>query len=180
MREEVLMAGTGGQGVLLAGQVLSEAALASGLEVSSYPSYTPEVRGGRATATVIIADGPVGSPIAGIYASLVLMDKLAVSEHLARLKPGGLLVVNSTLCGDEPTEADARIVRVPAHEIAMKLANERVVNMVMVGAYVAASGIVPMDALETALRAVLPERHHRHIPMNLAAIAGGAEAARSA
>ena len=180
MREEVLLAGTGGQGVLLAGQVLSEAALASGLEVSSYPSYTPEVRGGRATATVIIADGPVGSPIAGTYGSLVLMDKLAVSEHLARLRPGGLLVVNSTLCGDEPTEADARIVRVPAHELAMKLANERVVNMVMVGAYVAASGIVPMEALETALRAVLPERHHRHIPMNLAAIAGGAEAARSA
>ena len=180
MREEVLMAGTGGQGVLLAGQVLAEAALKCGLEVSFYPSYTPEVRGGRANSTVIIADGPVGSPLAGSFGSLVLMDKLALSEHLARLKPGGLLLVNSTLCGEEPTGADARVIRVPAHELAVKLATERAVNMVMIGAYVAASGIVSLDALEAALKAVLPERHHSYIPMNLAAIAGGAEAVQSA
>ena len=178
MREEVLMAGTGGQGVLLAGQVLGEAALASGLEVCSYPDYTPEVRGGRANCTVIVADGPVGSPLAGMVSALVLMDGLAVSEHGARLKPGGLMVVNSSLTSDDDLPTGVRVVKVPALDIANELASERVVNMVMLGAYAGASGLVPLSSLETALRAILPERHHKLIPMNLAAIEGGAKAAR--
>ena len=175
MREEVYMAGMGGQGVLLAGQVLAEGAMAAGLEVSWFPLYSPEVRGGRATCTVVVADGEVGSPVAGHPAAMILMDKIAVDKHLDNLKPEGLAVVNSSLAGEQFDRDDVRIITIPANDIAVKVGSERAVNMVLLGAYVGSTELVTLAVIEEALRQVIPERHHSFIPVNVAALQQGAQ-----
>jgi len=177
MRSEVFMAGTGGQGVLLIGQLLTQAASEAGLQVSYFPIYSPEVRGGSTTCTVVVADGAVGSPISGRPASMLLMDQLSVDAHLARLKDGGLVAVNATLVRRLPRE-DVQALWIPATDKAVAIGSERSANMVMLGAYVAATGVVPATALEQALQTVLPERHHKHLPLNIEALRAGAELAR--
>jgi 2-oxoglutarate ferredoxin oxidoreductase subunit gamma len=177
MRSEVFMAGTGGQGVLLIGQLLMQAANEQGLQVSYFPIYSPEVRGGSTTCTVVASDGVVGSPISGRPASMLLMDQLSVDGNLARVKDGGLVVLNATLVRQVPRE-DVRALWIPATDKAVEIGNDRIANMVMLGAYVGASGVVPVEALERALSTVLPERHHRYLPLNVEAIRLGAELAR--
>lgn len=175
MREEVFMAGMGGQGVLLAGQVLTQAAMSAGLEVSWFPLYSPEVRGGRATCTVVVADGEVGSPVAGQPAAMILMDRIATDNHLGRTKSGGLVVVNSSLAGEEFNRDDIRIIAIPANDIATELGSERAVNMVLLGGYVETSELVTLQIIEQALREVIPERHHSFLPVNMTALQRGAE-----
>ena len=177
MRQEVFMAGMGGQGVLLAGQVLAEAAMAADLQLSWFPLYSPEVRGGRATCTLVIADGAGGSPVVGEPGSMILMDGIAVDNHLARVRRGGLAVVNSSLAGSQFERDDIRIVAIAANEIAAELGSERAVNMVLLGAFVAATHVVRHEFIEQALHKVLPERHHDHIPLNMAALERGAQLA---
>ncbi len=177
MRQEVFMAGMGGQGVLLAGQLLAQAALEAGLELSWFPLYSPEVRGGRATCTLVIADGEVGSPVVGQPGSVILMDGIAVDNHLHRVRPGGLAVINSSLTGGEVSRNDIDIVVIPATNAAMELGSERATNMVLLGAYVRASGVVEAQAVEEALYRVLPERHYDYIPTNVAALQRGAQLA---
>ena len=175
MRQEVFMAGMGGQGVQLAGQVLAQAALEAGLELSWFPLYSPEVRGGPTTCTLVIADGPVGSPIFAAPGSVLLMDRWAVETHLPDLRPEGLAVINSSLAAQPFGRNDVEILAIPASEIAVEIGNERTVNMVMLGAYVSRTRVVAARFIEEALRKVLPERHHQHIPVNMAALQRGIE-----
>lgn len=176
MRKEVFMAGTGGQGVLLLGQLLTQAADIDGRQVSYFPVYSPEVRGGATTCTVVISDGAVGSPISGRPAAMLLMDQVSVDANLVNLREGGLVVANSSLVSEIGRD-DVAAVLIPANEIAVEIGNERVSNMVMLGAYVGATGAVGLEALEQALRKVLPERHHRYLPMNVQALEAGAKLA---
>jgi 2-oxoglutarate ferredoxin oxidoreductase subunit gamma len=179
MRKEVFMAGTGGQGVLLIGQLLTQAALEDGLEVSWFPIYSPEVRGGTSNCTVVVADGAVGSPVSGSPASMLLMDQLSVDTHVERVKPGGLVVVNSTLV-ESVGRDDVELVAVPATQSAAELGNERVTNMIMLGAYVGCTEVVSWAALEAALKVVLPERHHKFLPLNIQSLQLGAKMAAEA
>jgi len=178
MRSEVYMAGTGGQGVLLIGQLLMQAANAEGKQVSYFPIYTPEVRGGFTSCTVVVSDGAVGSPVSGRPACMVLMDQFCVDTHLPRLREGGMALLNSTLVRRVPGEGQ-RLVWIPATDKAVELGNERIANMVMLGAYVQASGVVPLAAIEKALEVVLPQRHHKYLPLNIQALRVGAELARA-
>ncbi len=180
MREEVYMAGMGGQGVLLAGQTLAQAAMMVGLEVSCLPLYSPEVRGGRATCTVVIANDQVGSPVVGHPATMILMDKIAVDNHLNKLRPDGLVVVNSSLAGEEFDRADITTITIPANDIAIDVGSERAVNMVLLGSYTAMTELVSLADIEQALREVIPERHHALMPVNIAALHQGAQAAMKA
>lgn len=173
MRKEVFMAGTGGQGVLLIGTLLTEAAAEDGLQVSYFPIYSPEVRGGSTTCTIVISDGAVGSPVSGRPAAMLLMDQISVDTNLARLKDGGLAIINTTLV-TEVGRDDISVVKVPATETALEIGSDRIANMVMLGAYVGATQAVSMTALEAALRKVLPERHHKLLPMNMQALQAGA------
>ena len=175
MREEVYMAGMGGQGVLLAGQILAQAAMSAGLAVSWFPIYSPEVRGGRATCTVVVADSEVGSPVVGQPAAMILMDKIAVEKHLDNLKTQGLVVVNSSLAGEEFERDDIRIITIPANDIAVEVGSEKAVNMVLLGGYVTRTELVTLASIEEALRQVIPERHHSFIPVNVAALQRGAQ-----
>src|SRR6185369_12896251 len=174
----VLIAGFGGQGVLLAGNLLSYAAIGEGKNVCYFPAYGVEKRGGAATCTVVIADGAVGSPVVGSPSALITLNQASLDRFGLRVRAGGLCVVNSSLVDAAALRRDdLEIVALPMNEIAAELGDPRMVNMVSLGAYVALTGTVRIDSLAEGLKAALPERNHRFIPANLKAIEVGAELA---
>lgn len=178
MRKDVLIAGFGGQGVLLAGNLLSYAAIGEGKNVSYFPAYGVEKRGGSATCTVVIADGAVGSPVVGQPSVLVVLNQASLERFGARVRPGGTLIVNTSLVEVSGlNRTDIALVPIPMNEIATELGDPRMVNMVAVGAYAALTGAVELSSLATALSQALPERNHRFIPANVKAIKTGAEVA---
>lgn len=178
MREELFMAGIGGQGVNLAGQLIARAGMDAGLHVSWYPVYSPEVRGGSSTCTIVLTDGRVGSPTSERPTSMVLMDPDSVREFAHLLAPGGVMVVNSSLVREMPDRDDSRVIEVPANDIAAEIGNDRTVNMSLLGAWAAATELLTVEDVAASLRKMLPERHHVHMPDNEAALKRGAEIAR--
>jgi 2-oxoglutarate ferredoxin oxidoreductase subunit gamma len=176
MRYDVLIAGFGGQGVLLAGNLLSYAALDAGKNVSYFPAYGVEKRGGTATCTVVIADGAVGSPVVGSPSTLIALNQGSLDRFGSKVRPGGICIVNSSLADAAGlTRDDITIVPVAMNDIASDLGDPRMVNMVALGAYVALTGVVSIASLADALKEALPERNHRFIPANLQAIETGAQ-----
>lgn len=180
MREELFMAGLGGQGVNLAGQLIARAGMEVGLTVSWFPVYSPEVRGGSSTCTIIITDGRIGSPTSDSPTSMVLMDPTSAERFADDLAPGGLLVINSSLIAPAPRREDCRLIEVPANQIAAEIGNERTINMALIGAWAAGTEVLSADDVARALREMLPERHHVHMPDNQAALERGAQIAREA
>ena len=175
MRYDVFIAGFGGQGVLLAGNLLSYAALIEGKNVSFFPAYGVEKRGGAAMCTVVIADGEVGSPVIGNPSVTVVLNQTSFDKFGHKVKPGGTLIVNSSLVDTSCLgRDDIEVILIPMNEIAMQLGDARMVNMVAAGAYAARSGSVSLGSLAEALRDALPERNHRFIPANIKAIEAGA------
>lgn len=175
MRHDVFIAGFGGQGVLLAGNLLSYAALIEGKNVSFFPAYGVEKRGGAAMCTVVIADGEVGSPVIGNPSVTVVLNQISLDKYGQKVKPGGTMIVNSSLVDASLFHRDdIETILVPMNEIALQLGDARMVNMVAIGAYAARSGAVSLASLAEALRDALPERNHRFIPANVQAIEAGA------
>ena len=174
MRHDVFIAGFGGQGVLLAGNLLSYAALIEGKNVSFFPSYGVEKRGGAAMCTVVIADGEVGSPVVGAPSVSVFLNQSSLDKFGAKTKTGGSCIINSSLIDvSRFSRCDIDIILLPMNEIAMELGDSRMVNMVAVGAYAALTKAVAISSLTAALKEALPERNHKFIPANLKAIEAG-------
>jgi len=169
------MAGFGGQGVLLAGTLLSHAAMNENQNVSFMPSYGVEKRGGAAMCTVVISDGEVGSPVIGNPSVGVFLNQSSFDKYCPMVKAGGICIVNSSLV-DPATCAreDIEIIPIPMNAIAMEMGDSRMVNMVAVGAYAARTGAVSPEALAEALKDTLPERNHKYIPDNIRALEAGA------
>ncbi|MBP1752283.1 MAG: vorC [Geobacteraceae bacterium] len=181
MRYDLLIAGFGGQGALLAGTVLCYAAMIEGKNVSYLPSYGPEKRGGAAMCTVVITDGDVGSPVVGNPSVGILLNQLSLEKYGPRIKPGGICIVNSSLADTSHiNRTDIEIFEMPMNEIAMGIGDARLVNMVALGAYAAKTGAVGEKSLEMALKDALPERNHKYIPVNIKAIEAGVEIIRKA
>lgn len=180
MREELFMAGLGGQGVNLAGQLIARAGMDRGLTVSWVPIYSPEVRGGSSTCTIILTDGRVGSPTTEHPTSMVLMDPTAAQHFPPMIAPGGLMVVNSSLISEIPDGPERRLIEVPANDIAIEIGNDRTVNMALIGAWAAGTEVVSLEEIARSLREMLPERHHVHMPDNERALEMGAEIVRTA
>ena len=176
MREAIFMSGRGGQGVLLAGQLIAQAAMEAGLNTSWYPVYDPEVRGGRTTCVVVVADGPVGSPVAGKYSLAVLMDDFAVEHQLQEVTKDGIAIINTSLA-TIPADTTVKCVGLPATKMAEGIMDERATNMVLLGALAAAKPLLTVEQMAGALKQFLPERRHDLIPQNVKAMeAGFAEA----
>lgn len=179
MRHDLFIAGYGGQGVLLAGNLLSYAAIHEGMNVSFFPAYGVEKRGGSAMCTVVFADGDTGSPVVGHPSVSVILNQLSFDKYASRVKPGGICIVNSSLVDcDNANLPDVKLIRVPMNQIALELGDVRMVNMVACGAYIAATGALAQNSLEEALKKALPERNHKLMPANIKAIEAGAAAAR--
>lgn len=178
MQHEFIFAGFGGQGVLLMGQLLAHAAMDEGKKVSWIPSYGPEMRGGTANCTVIVADREIGSPVVSQPSCVVVMNLPSLDKFEDAVKPGGVLVVNSSLVTREPGRQDVTIVKVPATQIASELGSDRVANMVALGAVVEATGVVTPEAVLEALRKNLPAHRQNLLPLNKEAIEKGRAAAQ--
>ena len=179
MQKEIIIAGFGGQGVLFGGQVLAFAAMDVGKEVTWIPSYGPEMRGGTANCTVVIADDEIGSPLVknpplGIALNLPSFDK-----YEAAMQSGGTLIVNKSMVDRGPTRDDIRVILVPCNEIAEELGDRRLLNMVAVGALLTALPEISVQDVERALQAHLPERHKHLLPKNHEALKRGYAAAEA-
>ncbi len=181
MRHDMFMAGYGGQGVLLAGTLLSHAAIVEGKNVSFLPSYGVEKRGGAAMCTVVIADGDVGSPVVGNPAAGVFLNQSSLDKYGPKIKPGGICVVNTSMIDLSGfSREDLEVIPIAMNAIAMEVGDARMVNMVALGAYAARTGVVSLPSLVEALKDTLPERNHRFIPANVRALeAGAAQVGRS-
>ena len=177
--EEVIIAGFGGQGILLAGRLLAQTAMKAGREVTFMPSYGAEVRGGTANCMVVIADEPIACPVVGRPDSLIIMNKASLNKFAPRLKDGGLLVMNSSLIDEQPQLTDTiEILAVPANDLAVELGSLRSANMVAMGAYLQSKGIFSTDAAARCLPDVLARRYHRTLPVNTEALRRGTEFAK--
>lgn len=177
MRYDVFISGYGGQGVLLAGNLLSYAAIYEGKNVSFFPVYGVEKRGGSAMCTVVFADSDTGSPVVGHPSISVILNQLSFDKYAARVKQGGICIINSTQVNDDGVELPGiRVIRVPMNEIALELGDARMVNMLACGAYIGATGALKLKSLEEALKKALPERNHGLIPANVKAIQAGFDA----
>ena len=152
MERELLLTGIGGQGIQLAAQVLARAAIAEGREVQMFGSYGGMMRGGNTEATVVIADRPIEAPpTVGETWSAILMHHDFSEPTIARLRPGSLALVNSTVFEGAFDREQLTVVDVPATDIAVELGNIMTASMVMLGAYTAITDIVGLDALDAAV-----------------------------
>jgi len=151
MYQGIRIAGFGGQGVISAGVLLAQAGLIEGKEVSFFPSYGAEMRGGTANCSVVISSDAVTTPIVSVPDTVIVMNEPSLAKFETMLKPGGVLIINTSLVNSKPTRTDVKIVNIPCNEIANELGNSKVLNMVMLGAYAAATGAIKTDSIEAAL-----------------------------
>ncbi|MDY6866377.1 MAG: 2-oxoacid:acceptor oxidoreductase family protein [Chloroflexota bacterium] len=175
MQQEVIIAGFGGQGVLFAGQLLAYTAMDEGREVTWIPSYGPEMRGGTANCTVVVADEEIGSPFVKNPTAVIAMNLPSLDKYEDLVAEGGVLVVNASMVNREVKRDDIKVVSIPANEIALELGSERSMNMIMLGALLANLDLLSLDAVEKALEAHMPKRHQKFLPANKAALRKGAE-----
>ena len=152
MQHDVIMAGFGGQGILLIGKILAYAGMNEGRQVSWLPSYGPEMRGGTCNCTVVISDRPVGSPVIRSPRAVLAMNLPSLEKFEPDLRPGGVLLINTSLIDRGAERGDVTVVEVRANEIANELGNPRSANMVALGAYLGATGAVSLDKVEEVVR----------------------------
>ena len=176
--EEIVIAGFGGQGIIMLGKLLANAAMVDGLEVTYFPSYGAEVRGGTANCMVVISDEPIASPMAANVDSVIVLNKASCERFSKRLKPGGLLLYNSSKIESVTLPVDAEVLAVPSDDIAVELGSPRSTNMVAIGAYLQRRGVIPLETAAKCLEKVLAKRHHKTIPINEKALYKGAEFAK--
>lgn len=183
MTEKTVFAGFGGQGIISLGQIWSYCGMKEGKAVSFYPFYGAEKRGGIARANCIVSDGSIASPIVTKASSVVVMNQDSLAVCAETLKEGGLMLVNSSLVSTDgvlhagkPLEAQFRVVKVAAGEIAEKIGNTKIANMVMLGALAKATGALSLATVEDILRSFFPESKHKFIPSNVEAIKAGMKA----
>lgn len=178
--EEVILAGFGGQGVMVAGKLLAQTAMNAGKEVTYMPSYGAEVRLGTANCMVVIADEKIASPVVSKPDSLIVMNKASLTKFAHSVKKGGLLVINSSLIEDRPQlDKSIDILAVPANDIALELGNQKAANMVALGAYLQRRGLFDADDAAKSLPDILAKRHHNTLPLNIEALHRGAEFAKN-
>lgn len=170
---DIIIAGFGGQGVLAMGQMITYAGMIEDKAVSWFPSYGPEQRGGTCNCSVVVTEEEIGSPLVTVPTAAIVMNSPSFERFEPTVGAEGLLIYNSSLIQQESKRDDIQILAVPANEIADELGNARVANMVLLGAFIGATGLVKEESIEEALKEVLSERHHHLIPLNMQALERG-------
>jgi len=172
---DCIIAGFGGQGVMLLGNILVYAAMAEKKKVTYMPVYGVEMRGGTANCTVVISDNEIGSPIVQSPVSAIAMNLPSLDKFGSRVKKGGLLVANASLIPEKEINVkDVEILMVPARELALEVGNEKLANMIILGAITKKSGVIALRSLKKALYPALDQRYHKMIPINIKALERGA------
>jgi 2-oxoglutarate ferredoxin oxidoreductase subunit gamma len=176
----LIVAGFGGQGVMVIGNLLAYAAMIEGKHVTYLPVYGVEMRGGTANCTVVIASHEIGSPVVGKPHAVIVMNLPSLIKYEPLILPNGLVFLNSSLI--EPKETyrkDIEIFSIPVNEIAINNGNPKLANMVALGAFNEKTRLVQMSSLFESLGKVLDERYHHLIPSNIKAIEAGAKYVQS-
>jgi 2-oxoglutarate ferredoxin oxidoreductase subunit gamma len=176
MQHATIFGGFGGQGLLFAGHVLAHAAVIEGRTVSWMPSYGPEMRGGTASCTVIVADREIGSPIVDSADSVIALNPPSLAKFEPLLAPGGLLIVNTTLIEAEPRRTDIEVAPIPCTALARANGDDRFVSIVALGGLLARTAIVRSESIRQALIDIVGEDRPALIEANVAAFRSGYEA----
>jgi len=176
MQKEIIIAGFGGQGVLFGGQVLTYAAMETGMEVTWIPSYGPEMRGGTANCTVVIADHEIGSPFVKNPPLAIALNLPAFDKYEPIVAPGGTLIVNQSMVDRDARRDDINVIFVPCIEIAEEIGDKKLLNMVAMGGLLTALPEITIEDVEKALEGHLPARHKELLPKNYEALKRGFEA----
>lgn len=174
MEYDIVISGFGGQGALFAGQLLAYAAMDAGRHVTWIPSYGPEMRGGTAHCTVIVADEPIGAPLVRNPHHVVALNNPSLEKYEPLIAPGGVLIYNEPLATHAPARRDIDVLAVPGSTIAAELGSGRLLNMVMLGALLARVGVLPLEALDAALENHLPAHRRELLALNREALQRGA------
>jgi 2-oxoglutarate ferredoxin oxidoreductase subunit gamma len=177
---DVIMAGFGGQGILMIGNLLSIGAMEEGRHVTYFPAYGVEMRGGTANCTVVISDEEIGSPVVGNPKACVIMNGPSLSKYLPLLQEGGDLVINASLVDPAKVDrGDLRLLSIPANDIAREVVgSQQLASMVALGAYVTVTGVVALPTLIDCLPKVISKKYERFIPLNVNALKEGESFAR--
>jgi len=178
MHEEIIVSGFGGQGALFAGQLLTYTGMDEGWHVTWIPSYGPEMRGGTAHCIVILSDDDIGSPIIRRPTMAIVMNPASMDKYEPLVKPGGLLVANSTLVRDRSKRDDIEAIYIPANDLASELGNVRMANVILLGAMLGTREVVSLKGIEHTLESHLPEERRKIIEPNKRALARGVKFVR--
>ncbi len=176
MESQFLIAGFGGQGILLIGQLMAKAAMLEGKNVSWMPSYGPEMRGGEAYCAVVISDEPIGTPLVTEPPVAAVMNLPSLKKFEPAMETGGILLYNTSLIDAMPQRSDTKILPVPCNDIAESLGNSRVANMVMLGAIIAATNVIRLESAMDALKDVFGEKKADLLIINRKAMEAGMKA----
>ena len=174
MTEEIVFAGFGGQGVLSLGQIIAYSGMLEGKEVCWMPSYGPEMRGGTANCIVSVSDEPISSPILATFDTAIVLNRPSFEKFEPKVKKNGTLIYDSTTIKVKSEREDIEVIGIDAFDHALKLKNSKVMGMILLGAYLKKKPVVKIESVKEALKHVLPERHHKLIPLNLQALELGA------
>lgn len=173
MLEEIIIAGFGGQGVLSMGQILCYSGIMENKEVSWMPSYGPEMRGGTANCITIISDEKISSPIIAEFDTAIVLNQPSLDKFEKSVKSGGILIYDSTNIIKPPTRTDIKIYKLEASNEAAKMKNTKILNMIMLGAFLKVKPIIKFENIIAGLKKVLPERYHHLLPLNEEAVKKG-------
>ncbi len=175
MKQEIIIAGFGGQGVLSVGKIIAYSGVLQGLEATWMPAYGPEMRGGTANVTVIVSDERISSPIVHEFDTAIILNQQSLDKFEPMVKPGGVLVYDPNGITHPPTRTDISVYRVDATAEAARMGNPRVFNMIVLGAFLKVSPVVTLESVHKGVAKSLPERVHKTLPANYEAIDVGAE-----
>jgi 2-oxoglutarate ferredoxin oxidoreductase subunit gamma len=178
MTEDLIISGFGGQGVMRMGQMLAYSGLEEGKRVLWVPAYGPETRGGFANCTVIVSDDEIGSPIVSHPKSIIVLNLPSLDKFEDAVKPGGLLIVNSSLISREVRRTDIQVIKVNATDIATELGDLRAANMVALGTFLQVRPLVKFESVKKIFKKLFGSKPHL-VPLNEKALERGAEVART-
>ncbi|MBR0596711.1 2-oxoacid:acceptor oxidoreductase family protein [Sinanaerobacter chloroacetimidivorans] len=167
---KLILSGFGGQGVMLIGQMIAYAGMLEGKEVTWMPSYGPEMRGGTANCTVIVSDKKINSPIVTEATAVVAMNYPSLVKFEPFVIPGGQLFINTSLIKEPAKRNDIEVFCVDANEIAVSLENDKVSNMVVLGAIVNKTGIVKLESIEKVMEKLFTGSKAKLLPLNKKAL----------
>jgi 2-oxoglutarate ferredoxin oxidoreductase subunit gamma len=174
MYQGLIMAGFGGQGIISGGIMLAYTGMMDGLNVTFFPAYGAEMRGGTANCSIVISSDPVASPVVGSPDTVLIMNEPSLAKFEPTVKPGGRIFVNTSLVASRPKRTDVEVIEVPANELAEELGSIKCANMVMLGAYARKTGAVKIETLKNNIKKVYPRAKDILVEMNKKAIDKGA------
>ena len=171
--QDVIIAGFGGQGVMLVGNLLAQAGMEHGLEVSFIPVYGAEMRGGTANCTVVLDEHPIGSPLVREPMSTIILNEPSLTKFQPRLAANGVQIVNASLVAQNLLDAAKRTVYIPVNDMAHDLGNVKMANMVALGAWLKATGALPLKVVQDAMNRVVSAHYAKLISANAKALEQG-------